>query len=157
MHIISVSEDKVVKATKESSTVTYKETAIDLKDDTTTHVMVSQDEDLKTKAERAGNAVSDLIDSTIDKAASSVRAKADELLKSGALEPGYAGAKKDSADISRLGPLVTKLATVFEDTMTIVRQQPYEEQEKLLLGYRKLLEEQTNVINSRIQFAKRVH
>lgn len=63
--------------------------------------------------------------------------------------------KSDDA-IAQLGPMVTDLATVFEDTITIVRKQPYEEQVKILAGYKKPLEKQINVINSRIQFVKRV-
>jgi Na+-transporting methylmalonyl-CoA/oxaloacetate decarboxylase beta subunit len=62
-----------------------------------------------------------------------------------------------AADIARLGrPLVAALATGFEDTITMVRQHPYDEQEKILTGYKKLMEEQINVINSRIGFVKRV-
>jgi hypothetical protein len=149
-------QDKIVKVTKNDSTIVYKETAVDVKQDTSTHVMINQDEDLKSKAERASDAVMDLIDSSIDKAANAVRSKANELRKSGALEPGHFAARQDSADIGRLGPLVTGLATVFEDTMTMVRQHPYDEQEKILSGYKTLMEEQINVINSRIQFVKRI-
>jgi hypothetical protein len=149
-------QDKTVKVTKDDSTIVYKETAVDVKEDTSTHVMINKDEDLRTKAERASDAVTDLIDSSIDRAANAVRSKVNELRKSGAFEPGYFAARKDSADIGRLGPLVTGLATAFEDTITMVRQHPYDEQEKILTGYKKLMEEQINVINSRIQFVKRI-
>jgi hypothetical protein len=40
--------------------------------------------------------------------------------------------------------------------MTEIRKEPYDEQEKLLVGYRKLLEEQINVINARMSMAKRL-
>jgi hypothetical protein len=65
-------------------------------------------------------------------------------------------AKTDSRDIQHLGDDVEKLITVFEDTMTEIRKEPYDEQEKLLVGYRKLLEEQINVINARLSMAKRL-
>ena len=149
-------QDKVVKVTKDNSTIVYEEKAVDLKEDTSMHVMINQDEDLKAKAERTADAVTDLIDSSIDKAATTFRSKASSLMKSGALEPGYLAARKDSLDIGRLGDLVTGLAITFEDTMTMVRQHPYDEQEKILMGYRKLMEEQINVINSRMHFVKRI-
>jgi hypothetical protein len=147
-------KDKVAKVNKGDSAVVYQETAMEITQDRSTHVMTN--EDLKVKALRAGDAVTDLIDSTLDKAIEAVKSRANELLKSGALEPGYAAERKDSADIGRLGPLVTGLATVFEDTITVVRNHPYDEQVEILTGYKKLLEEQINVIDSRIHFVKRV-
>jgi hypothetical protein len=152
--IDSVSEEKkVVKVVRDGSTATYKETEVK----GSTHIMTNDDEDLKIKALRAGDAVTDLVDSTLDKAADAIKTKANELIKSGALEPGYVAAKKDSEDIGRLGSLVTDLAATFEDTMTVIREHPYEEQVKLLTGYKKLIEEQISVIDSQIHFVKRVH
>ena len=40
--------------------------------------------------------------------------------------------------------------------MTEIHKEPYDEQEKLLVGYKKLLEEQINVINARLSMAKRL-
>jgi hypothetical protein len=40
--------------------------------------------------------------------------------------------------------------------MTQIGKQPYDEEVKLLTGYKKLLEEQINVINSRIDWSKRL-
>ena len=40
--------------------------------------------------------------------------------------------------------------------MTEIRKEPYDEQEKLLVGYKKLLKEQVNVINSRLAMAIRL-
>ena len=45
-----------------------------------------------------------------------------------------------SKGIQHLGNNVEALITVFEDTMTVIRKEPYDEQEKLLVGYKKLLE-----------------
>jgi hypothetical protein len=148
--------DKIVKVTKDNSITTYEETAIERRDDAPIHIMTSENEDLKVKALRAGDAVTDLIDSSLDKAIEAVKTRASELLKSGALEPGYIAMRKDSEDIGRLGPLVTGLATVFEDTITMVRNHSYDEQVDILTGYKKLLDEQINVIDSRIHFVKRM-
>jgi hypothetical protein len=40
--------------------------------------------------------------------------------------------------------------------MTQIGKQPYDEEVKLLTGYKKLLEEQINVINARMNMAKRL-
>lgn len=53
--------------------------------------------------------------------------------------------------------MVAGLATTFRDTITMIRDHPYGEQVRLLTGYKKLLEEQINVIDSRIRFVKRAH
>lgn len=65
-------------------------------------------------------------------------------------------ATADARDIQHLGGNVENLITVFEDTMTEIRKEPYDEQEKLLVGYRKLLEEQINVVNARMDMARRL-
>lgn len=149
-------EKKIVKVTEDDSTTTYKESVVEMREDGSTHIMTNEDEDLKVKALRAGDAVTDLVDSALDKTIDTVKTKADDLLKSGALKPGYAAERKDSAEIGRLGPLVTGLAATFEDTITMIRGHPYEEQVPILTGYKKLLEEQINVIDSRMHFVKRV-
>ena len=132
---------RIVKVTKDDFTTTYSESAVEMREEGSTHLMTNEKEDLKVKAVRAGDAVTDLVDSALDKAIDKVKTRTDELLKSGALEPGYAAARKDAADIGRLGSLVTGLATSFEDTITVIRNHPYEEQVQLLSGYKKLIEE----------------
>jgi hypothetical protein len=63
---------------------------------------------------------------------------------------------QDSRDIGALGPMVEDLVRVFEDTTTMIRKAPYEDQVDLLKGYKKLIEEQIKVIDSRIGMAKRL-
>jgi hypothetical protein len=65
-------------------------------------------------------------------------------------------AAKDSADIATLGPSVEGLARTFEDVMTGIRHELYEEQANLLTGYEKLLQEQISVIDSKIHYVKRL-
>jgi len=151
-----MANEKIVKVTKDDSTLTYKETAVQENEYGSTHIMTNQNESLKTKALRAGDAVTDLVDAAVDKTVDKLKAKTDELSKSGAFEPGYAAAKKDSADIAQLGPLVAELAREFEATISAIRKHSYEEQAEILTGYKKLLEEQINVIDSRINFVKRI-
>lgn len=151
-------DDKAIRVTKENTTTTYRESTVVKKDGSVTHIMTSENESLKTKALRAEYAITDLVDSAMEKAVASVKAKADDLFKSGALEPGYAAAKKDSADISKLSPMLTDLIGTFERTMINIEDyHSYDEQVQILSGYKKLLEEQVNVIDSRLHFVKRVH
>jgi hypothetical protein len=55
-----------------------------------------------------------------------------------------------------LGPSVEGLARTFEDVMTGIGQESYDEQANLLTGYEKLLQEQISVINSKIHYVKRL-
>ena len=55
-----------------------------------------------------------------------------------------------------LGDSVEGLARTFEGLMTETRKQLYSEQVHLLTGYKKLLKEQINVIDSRIHITERL-
>jgi hypothetical protein len=65
------------------------------------------------------------------------------------------GAKRDSQSIQTLGANVEKAMTVFEDTITDTRKESYDEQVNILTGYKKLIEEQINVINARLSMVKK--
>jgi hypothetical protein len=65
------------------------------------------------------------------------------------------GAKRDSQSIQTLGANVEKAMTVFEDTITDIRKESYDEQVNILTGYKKLIEEQINVINARLSMVKK--
>jgi hypothetical protein len=112
----------------------------------------SEEESVSTKAREAGRSLKDLIYSLGRKTKEVTEEKAREL-KAQSVD---ISTKTDARDIQHLGDDVEKLITVFEDTMTEIRKEPYDEQEKLLVGYKKLLEEQINVINSRLSMAKRL-
>jgi hypothetical protein len=66
------------------------------------------------------------------------------------------GAKKDARDIQSLGRYVESVIRGYEDTMTEINKRDYADQERLLKGYKKLLEEQINMINARISLVKRL-
>jgi hypothetical protein len=66
------------------------------------------------------------------------------------------GAKKDARDIQALGEYLEKIVKGFEDTMTEIERRDYVDQARLLKGYKKLLEEQINVINARMELVKRL-
>lgn len=85
---------------------------------------------------------------SIGKKAQEIRDKAEETFT--------VGAKKDARDIQALGSNVENVVKGFEDTMTEIKKRNYADEEKLLKGYKKLLEEQINLINARIQLVKRL-
>jgi arginine utilization protein RocB len=111
-----------------------------------------EEESVSTKAKEAGRSLKELMSSLGKKTKEVTEEKAREL-KAQSVD---ISAKTDSRDIQHLGDDVEKLIIVFEDTMTEIRKEPYDEQEKLLVGYKKLLEEQINVINARLSMAKRL-
>ncbi|MDQ5875872.1 MAG: hypothetical protein M3288_03435 [Thermoproteota archaeon] len=111
-------------------------------------------ESLSMKAHQAEESVLDAVDAVGVKVGSFAKKKFGELDKS--LNPSHMSAVYDSRKIEALGPMVEELARVFEDTTTMIRKVPYEEQVDLLTGYKKLLEEQIKVIDSRINMSKRL-
>jgi hypothetical protein len=113
------------------------------------------EESLSTKAHQAEESVLDVVDAVGAKVGSYAKEKFGDLEKS--LNPNHMSAVEDSRKIEALGPIMVEdLARVFEDTTTIIRKVPYEEQVDLLIGYKKLLEEQIKVIDSRMEMSKRL-
>lgn len=118
-------------------------------------VTSKEEEDLTIKVRHAGDAFYDLVSSAIEKAKNISVEKAKELVSSD-LSPAAIASKKDAQDIAALGDSVESLARTFENLMTEIRKQHYSEQMNLLTGYKKLLNEQINVIDSRIRMTERL-
>ena len=115
-------------------------------------VTTPEEESVSAKAKEAGRSLKDLIYSLGKKTKEVTGEKAREL-KAQSVDISVTS---DARDIQNLGDEVERLVTVFEDTMTEIRKEPYDEQEKLLVGYKRLLEEQINVISARLGMAKRL-
>ena len=111
--------------------------------------------DITTKIRNAGDVLYDSVLLSIDKARRKSSEKAKEFVTRDA-NPAAIAAKKDAEDIAALGESVEGLARTFESLMTEIRKKPYSEQFRLLTGYKKLLKEKINVIDSRINMAKRL-
>ncbi|MFL6318541.1 MAG: hypothetical protein ACJ73C_17640, partial [Nitrososphaeraceae archaeon] len=77
-------------------------------------------------------------------------------LKDKSAETVGIGPQKDARDIKALKTHAENIVMVFEQTMAELGREDYESQERLLTGYKKLLEEQINVINSKLKIAKRL-
>lgn len=141
---VTVTEERSITTVPASDVETYE-----VQSETATS---EEEESVSVKARDAGRSLKDLINSLGRKTKEVTEEKAREL-KAQTVD---ISTKTDAQDIQHLGDEVEKLITVFEDTMTEIRKEPYDEQEKLLVGYKKLLEEQINVINSRLSMAKRL-
>lgn len=85
---------------------------------------------------------------SLGKKAQEIRDKAEETF--------VMGAKRDAKDIQALGDYVENVIKGFEDTMAEIKMRNYGDEEKLLKGYKKLLVEQINLINARIELVKRL-
>ncbi len=140
---VTVSEETAITTVPPGEVETYE-----VQSEATT----SDEESVSTKAKDAGRSLKDLIYSLGKKTKEVTEEKAKEL-KAQSVD---ISTRTDARDIQHLGDDVEKLITVFEDTMTEIRKESYDEQEKLLVGYKKLLQEQMNVIDARLSMAKRL-
>lgn len=136
-------EDKIVVATP--SEIEYK----------SYEVKPSEEESISAKAKDAGQSLRDLAISLGQKAKAITEEKTTGL-KAQAAQTADLDIKKDARDIQKLGDNIETIVTVFEKIMTDIRKEHYGQQEKLLVGYRKLLEEQLSVIEARLKMAKRL-
>jgi hypothetical protein len=116
--------------------------------------MRDEESDITTRVRNAGDVLYDSLLLSIDKAKRKSVEKAKELATRD-ISPAAIAAKNDAQDIATLGDSVEGIARTFENLMTEIRKKSYSEQVRLLTGYKKLLKEQINVIDSRINMAKR--
>lgn|ERR1044071_1107215 len=104
----------------------------------------------------------DLIVSSLKEATTSFKdvifsiSKKAQVIRDKAEETFTVGARRDARDIQALGIYVESVTKGFEDTMMEIKKRDYADEEKLLKGYKKLLDEQINLINARIELVKRL-
>lgn len=111
------------------------------------------DDSLSSKARESGKALKELVIALGDKAKTTADQKKEELKRAA---EDKSPVIQDAADIQRLGGLIDNITSNFEDTLNKIGQHSYEEQEKLLTGFRKVLEEEVYVISARMNLARRV-
>ncbi len=70
-------------------------------------------------------------------------------LKDKSIEEIEMGTQTNAGDIQALGIHADNVVLVYEKIMFEIAREDYKTQEKLLAGYKKLLEEQVNVIDSK--------
>ena len=108
-------------------------------------------ESISTKAKEAGLSLRQLILAFGRKAKTATEVTSKEI-KSKTIDV----ATSDTKDIQTLGANVDSIIAAFEDTMDEIHKEDYDVQEKLLAGYKKYIESQVKVIDTRLKLAKRL-
>jgi hypothetical protein len=107
------------------------------------------------KAKKAGQSFIEMIKSLGKKAVTRTEERTKEL-KDKSIETIDMGTQTNARDIQALGIHADNVVLVYEKIMFEIAREDYKTQEKLLAGYKKLLEEQVNVIDSKLRIAKRL-
>lgn len=108
------------------------------------------------KVKEAGQSFKEMIKSLGKKTMTKTEEKTKQLKDKSATETVDTSPQKDAKDIQALGTHAENVVLAFEKTMAEIEREDYDSQEKLLAGYKKLLEEQINVIDSKQRIAKRL-
>ena len=108
------------------------------------------------KVKEAGQSFKEMIKSLGKKAMTKTEEKTKQLKDKSAAETVDTSPQKDAKDIQALGTHAENVVLVIEKAIAEIGREDYESQEKLLAGYKKLLEEQINVIDSKQRIAKRL-
>ena len=114
-----------------------------------------EEESISARARDVGQSLTDLV-TYMGHKAKAITEQGTTGLKAQADQIADLDLKKDARDIQNLGSNIDNIINVFEDIMTDIRKERYSEQQRLLVGYKKLLEEQINVIEARLKMAKRL-
>ena len=112
-----------------------------------------EEESVSAKAKETGQILKELVAAIGRKSKSITEQKTSELKE--ASKDGDVEAQ-DAADIQMLGSHIEGMLEIFDQTMDEIGQEPYDEQQKLLAGFKKVLQEEVNVINARLNMAKRL-
>ena len=106
------------------------------------------------KARETGMTLKELVNSIGKKGKAVAQQKSTQLKEAAKDEEINA---KDAADIQMLGRHIESIITIFEDTMDKIMTHPsYDEKHGMLVGFKKILEEEVNLIDARLSMAKRL-
>jgi hypothetical protein len=113
------------------------------------------DEDsLAKRARETGMTLKELVNSIGKKGKAAAQQKSTQLKEAAKDDEINA---KDAADIQMLGSHIESIITIFEDTMDKIMAHPsHDEQHGMLVGFKKILEEEVNLIEARLSMAKRL-
>jgi hypothetical protein len=104
------------------------------------------------EARKTGGSLKELIVTAIKEAKDSAKGTGKRLKQ----QTINVATKDDSKDIHSLGDNVNSLVRLFEETMTKIRKEPYNEQIKLLDSYKDLLQTHIKVIDARNRMASKL-
>lgn len=108
------------------------------------------------KAKQAGQSFTEMIQSLGKKTMTKVEETSREIKNKSIETLGTGTTQNDANDIHALGIHAENVVLVYERIMFEIERENHETQEKLLTGYKKLLEEQINVIDSKLSLTRRL-
>lgn len=112
------------------------------------------EQSLSKRARETGMTLKELVNSIGKKSKSVARQTSTQLKEEAKDDESNA---KDAADIQMLGSHIESIITIFEDTMDKIMTHPsYDEQHGMLVGFKKILEEEVNLIDATLNMAKRL-
>src|SRR5215212_2871434 len=112
------------------------------------------EQSLSKKARETGLTLKELVNS-IGKKSKAAAQETSSQLKEAAKDDEINA--KDAADIQMLGSHIESIITIFEDTIDKIMTHPsYDEQHGMLVGFKKILEEEVNLIDATLNMAKRL-
>ena len=112
------------------------------------------EQSLSKRARETGMTLKELVNS-IGRKSKSVARQTSTQLKEEAKDDEINA--KDAADIQMLGSHIESIITIFENTMDKIMTHPsYDEQHGMLVGFKKILEEEVNLIDATLNMAKRL-
>jgi hypothetical protein len=118
-----------------------------------THQAPKEEEmSLSEEASKAGGSLKELIVTAVKEAKDSAK-QTGERVKEQTIN---IAATVDSKDIRSLGDNVDALVDLFEETMTKIRKEPYDDQIKLLDSYKELLQTYIKVVHLRSRMARKL-
>jgi hypothetical protein len=114
----------------------------------------SDEQSLSKKARQTGLTLKELANSIAKKSKSVAQQKTTQLKEASKDDEINA---KDAAQIQMLGSHIESIITIFEDTMDKIMGHPaFDEQQRMLVGFKKILEEEVYLIDARLGMAKRL-
>jgi hypothetical protein len=159
----SADSNQTTKPAEEREVVVVKPSKTEYKESNRTNNSSSAEEkegeqsvSAAAKVKEAGQSFKEMIKSLSKKAMTKTEEKTKQLKDKSAAETVDTSPQKDAKDIQALGTHAENVVLIFEKTMAEIEREDYDSQEKLLAGYKKLLEEQINVIDSKQRIAKRL-
>jgi len=115
--------------------------------------VVASEDSVSAKAKETGQILKELV-ASIGRKTRAVAEEKTSQLKEAADDKDIA--VRDARDIQMLGIHIDSIISIFDSTMDRISQQPYDEQQKLMVGFKKVLQEEIFVINARLNMAKRL-
>jgi hypothetical protein len=121
-------------------------------DSSSSQTPIEEEISVSDEAKKSGESLKDLIVTAIKEAKDSAKGTGKRLKE----QTINIAATTDSKDIHSLGDNVNALAGLFEETMSEIRKERYDEQIKLLDRYKDLLQKHIKVIDARGRMARKL-